>query len=277
VQSTLVVPYLSYVRSHSIEKYRKRGFYQFDSLHKTLLDFQRDGLNTIITIDPHSIKAAQIAEELGIDFHAVNPFQSTRAINPYKLGLSDDKAKEILTRLRPFHERFIGLKGQNAQHLYLISVDDGTERRVENFTERVFPKLPPEEVYALIAYMEKDRLAYEQASTRFKQFSQINEQNIDPQGIYIALDDMFASGGTGMKVAKIFKELGAKRVELWTSHAVTMPPQYHHANDRSCIDKVVSLDTVPQDAALDVEYINASADLLAAELYKAHQKLAASR
>ena len=34
-QITLAVPYLSYVRSHSIEKYEKRGFFQLDSLRNT--------------------------------------------------------------------------------------------------------------------------------------------------------------------------------------------------------------------------------------------------
>ena len=61
------------------------------------------------------------------------------------------------------------------------------------------------------------------------------------------------------------------------SHAVTMLSQHQKANDRTCIDAVVCLDTVPQHSDLNVEYINASAHLLAAELYKAHHKLVASR
>src|SRR3989338_1144094 len=185
LQRTLVSPYLAYVRSHSIEKYQKRGFYQDDSLRMMLMDLQKGGLDAIITIDPHSPKAGQIAEEIGIDFHGVNPFQSARAINPYKLGLSGGEAKEILKRVRPFQERFGILKSHSAQHLYLVSVDDGTEHRAENFTERVFSKLSSEEVYALIAYMEKDRVSYERTATKFKPFSQINEKNIDHEGNYI--------------------------------------------------------------------------------------------
>jgi len=49
------------------------------------------------------------------------------------------------------------------------------------------------------------------------------------------------------------------------------------ANDRSVIDKVVCLNTVPQLPELKVEYIPASANLLAAEVYKVHRKLAESR
>ena len=172
LQRTLVAPYLAYVRSHSVEKYRKRGFYQFDSLRKMLVDFQRDGLNAILTIDPHSEKAAQLAEELGMDYHASNPFQSARAINPYKLSLSGENAGKVLSRLRSFHERFAHLKEQNAHHLYVVSVDDGTEHRTENFVERAFPRSSVEEVYRLIVYFGKDRFSYGNTSTGIKPFSQ---------------------------------------------------------------------------------------------------------
>lgn len=277
LQRTLAAPYLSYVRSHSVERYERRGFFQFDSLRTMLVDYQKGGLNAILTIDPHSMKAAQLAEELGMEFHAANPFQSGRAINPFKLGLTPEKAREVLKRLRPFQERFVRLKEQNAQHLYVASVDDGTEHRVENFLERSFSRLSTEEAYGLIAYFDKDRVGYQETTTRFKPFSRINEQNIDPEGVFIILDDMFASGGTGDTVAKILKNHGAKRVEVWTSHAVTMPVQHAKANNREYIDAVVCLDTVPQHLDLHIEYMKASADLLAAELYKAHQKLVASR
>ncbi len=277
LQRTLVAPYLAYVRSHSIEKYQKRGFYQFDSLRTMLVDFQKGGLNAIICIDPHSPKAAAIAEELNIDFHASNPFQSGRAINPYKLGLTGEKAKEVLKRLRPFQERFDQMKQRYGQRVYVISVDDGTERRAENFIERAYRNAPQEEVYQRLAYLGKDRVGYGHAPTRFKQFSQINENNIDPEGVYIIIDDMYASGGTSNTAAGIAKMGKAKLVEVWTSHAVTMPAQHTKANDRSSIDKVVCLDTVPQHPNLQVDYIPSSADLLAAELYKAHHKLMAGR
>ncbi|PIZ50547.1 hypothetical protein COY27_06720 [Candidatus Woesearchaeota archaeon CG_4_10_14_0_2_um_filter_33_13] len=277
LQRTLVVPYLSYVRSHSIEKYEERGFFQFDSLRRTLKDYKGDGLDCLLTIDPHSMKAAQIAEELGIDFHAINPFQSTRAINPYKLGLTGDRARTVMQETRPFQERFQALKQENSNHLYVVSVDDGTEKRTENFTERGFPELSPEELYARLAYFDKDRVSYEVSLAQFKPFSRINNQNIDPEGTYIIIDDMYATGGTAGKVATILKKLGATRVEVWTSHAVTMPPQYQRANDRGSIDMVVCLDTVPQDPTLAIEYIPASASLIAADVYKSHQKLISTR
>lgn len=277
LQTTGVFPYLVYLRAHSIPKYEKRGFFQFDSLKRMLRDFRSDGLNSLITIDPHLQKAVEVAVELELDLHGINPFQSGRAINPYKLGLSGERTKEVLERLRPFQERFKKLKEDNSAHFYLVSVDDGTEGRTENFAERGFFEFSPEEVYATIVYFDKDRVSYTDATTKFKQFSQINEANFDREGTYIIIDDMFASGGTANKVAKILKNLGVSRVEVWTTHAVTIPSQYAKANERKYIDQVVCLDTVPQDGALNVEYIPASADLLAAELYKVHQKLVASR
>ena len=275
---TLAAPYSSYIRSHSVEDYERHGFHQFDSLRMTLKDFARDGLDTIVTIDPHSDKAAQLAQEMGIDYHSINPFRSGRSQSPYKLGLSGRSAHKTLKTLRPFQERFAKMvKEYGEEHVYLVAVDDGTERRVENFADRAFGGMKPEEFFAKIAYLNKDRRTYDGAETAFKRFSQINAANIDEEGIYIIIDDMFASGGTAMKAGQIFKDGGAKRVEVWTSHAVTMPEQYEKANRRDGADKVVCLDTVPQSANLDIEYIKASGALLSSELFKVHEKLAYER
>ena len=278
LQRTLVVPYLTYVRSHSIEKYREQGFHQYDSLRLTLKDYKRDGLDALVTIDPHSEKASQISEELGMRFHGINPFQSGRALNPYKLGLVGENGAEMRKKLRPFQNHFAQMKEKHAGHIYIVAVDDGTEKRCENFLERAFSEISyEEELYKLICYFGGDRVSYEDKKIFSKSFSQIKQHNIDPQGVYILLDDMYASGGTGNNIAKRLKEWKAFRVELWTSHAVTMPVQYAKANDRSSIDNVVCLDTVPQNPTLNIEYIQASAYLLAAELYKVHKKLASTR
>ncbi len=278
IKKTLLAPYLTYVRSHSIEKYEQRGFFQFDSLRRTLQDYRKDGLDAIITIDPHSEKAQQIGTELGLEFRSINPFQSGRAINPYKLGLTKGrKAQQIMKRLRPFQERFAELKEQYKNHIYIVSVDDGTETRASNFTERTHSELSIEEVYGLMVFFDKDRISYHETASSFKPFSVINEKNIDPEGVYIIIDDMAASLKTGNTAAKVLKDLKAKRVELWASHAVTTPNMSHQANDRTYIDHVVCLDTIPQNNDLNIEYLKASADLLASELYKVHQKLVASR
>ena len=279
LQRSLLVPYLSYVRSHSIDKYKKKGFYQFDSLKTMMGDLQRGKLSTLITIDPHAKEASQIAESLGMDFHSINPFHSARAINPYKLGLSGDKAKDVRKNLRPFQERFSKLREENKDGLYVVVVDSGTESRCENFIERACPDLNPEEFFSLLVNFDKSRFTYEGTKTIIKSFSPINRNNMNPEGTYIIIDDMAVSLGTANGAAKIVKKAtnGKARIELWTSHAVTMPIQHQKANDRTYIDQVVCLDTVPQHTDLNFEYINASAHLLASGLYKAHQKLVASR
>ncbi len=275
LQRTLVVPYFTYVRSHSVEKYQDQGFHQFNSLKRTIDDYSRGGINAILAIDLHSDKAVQLAREKGTDFHNINPFKSGRSVNPYKLGLDEQKIKEVLPRLRPFQERLKKLAETYKNHLYFVSVDAGTEMRVENVVERAFPEFNVQQVYAMMAYFDKSRISYNQSVVKFKPFSQINGENIDTEGTYTIFDDMAASLKTAADTAKILKEKGAKRVEVWTSHAVTMPFQHKAANDRTYIDQVVCLDTVPQHPELNVEYIPASADLLAAELYKVHQKLSA--
>jgi len=277
LKRSLVVPYLSYVRSLSIEKYEDEGFYQFDSLRLTMQDFKRGNLNDLITIDPHSKKAESIAEELKMGFYSVNPFQSGRSINPRKLGFTGEEARAITQNLRPYQELFCELKNKYHDHIYGVSLDDGTETRSEKFIERAYPELSPMEAYALLGYMEKFRFSYDQTEIRFKHFSAINENNIDTEGRFHGIDDMWASGGTGDEVAKIYKALGATHFELWVSHAVTVASQIKKSNARSNVDRILALDTVPQNKELNVEYIQASAPLLAAELYKSHQKLVASR
>jgi len=281
LQTTLIAPYITYVRSHSVDWYTEQGFYQANTLQGFIRDFVSSGLNRLITIDPHSERVAEIAQKNGLNYHPVNPFQSGRSINPYKLGLSSNAARKVMNNLRPFHDRFIKLreelKEEDKEHLYVVSVDDGTEKRVENFAERCFQDLPPEEVYQRVIYFDKKRESYDGTKSKIKHFSQINENNIDKQGTYIIIDDMYASGGTAQKIAEYLKRNGAKRVEVWTSHAVTMPQQYEKGNNREYIDRLVCLDTIPHGSKLNAEYVKASAYLLAAEVYKAHQKMMSSR
>ncbi len=274
--TTLVAPYITYLRSHSIEKYEKVGFFQFDSLSTMVEMYAKSGLNNMLGIDPHSMKIKDIASDFGMEFWDINPFQSGRSINPAKLGLIDTKEIEkVMSNLRPFIERFRKLKEDNQNHLYVGSLDDGTEKRCENFVDRAHPELPFPHI--LLAYLWKERFSYDGSTIQFKSFSQINEKNIDPEGTYILIDDMFASGGSVDKSATMLKSYGAKRVEAWVAHAVTAPSQVEKAKKITSVDKVVCLDTIIQDPSLGFEYIHASADLLAAELYKVHQKFLSSR
>jgi phosphoribosylpyrophosphate synthetase len=268
---SLVTPYTTYLRAHSIEKYERKGFLQFDSLTRMLEGYQRHGLKTMISIDPHSDKVKEVARDMGMMYRGMNPFRSARGINPAKLGFSGNNGKDVMARLRPFLERFTKMKKSNP-NMYVVSVDSGVEGRAEYFVDRAFSEL--EDPYSRLVYFDKDRRSYDNSLANFKPFSRIKANNIDPNGTYIIMDDMFASGTTAFKDAKILKENGAKRVEVWTSHAVTSHRQVTKASTViEFIDKIVCLDTVPQTPKLDIEYIPASAHLLAAELYKSHEAL----
>jgi len=280
-QITLATPYLPYVRAHSIPSYKKKGFHQFDSLTMMLKDFQKDGLDGILTIHLHSQRATQIAEDLRMFLYEANPFQSARKINPFKLGFTTGKvkqAKTFLKHLRPFQERF-GIYKNRGRKLYTVSVDDGTESRTENFSERAFSDLDPGELFALVAYLGKGRDSFgDPTNSSFKHFSQINESNIDPKGIFIMADDMIASGGTADKSAALIKKGSSRaKVELWVSHPVIVGEQIPRVNELPTIDKIVCLDTVPQFPNLNVEIIPASAYFLAGMIYKTHQKLVTTR
>ncbi|MBU0460504.1 MAG: hypothetical protein KKH52_04335 [Nanoarchaeota archaeon] len=275
LQITGCFPYQTYVRPHSVEKYETAGFFQFDSLALTLEDLVKGGMKAFVTVDPHSDKAAQIANSLGLSYHAVNPFQSGRTINPHKLGLSGERTEKVMKRLRPYQNCLEELK-ESGKNIHIVIVDDGTEPRGENFADRAFPELPPEEFYSIVVYLGKGRPSLTgETKPYIKPFTQARID--DPDGIYVLPDDMSASTGTCQQVAKMIKKAGGGCVEVWTTHAVTMPSQYEKANDRKYIDRIRCLDTVPQSENLDMEFIKASGYLLSSEVYKVHQRLVASR
>lgn len=276
VHRSLITPYPTYLRAHSADQYRRQGFFQFDSLSLIVKFLNETSLNTVIGIDPHSKKVKSVCDKYGMTFRNINPFQSGRSIDPAKLGLLDpNDAKRVIARLRPYQERFSRLKAEHPDHIYVISVDDGTEPRTSNFVDRGFPEL--EDPYVRLAYLGKGRDGYELKHIFFKNFSRIKEDNIDPKGIYIIIDDMYASGGTADDVGKLFKKYGAKCVEAWTTHAVTSKEQRKKATEREGLDRVVCMNTIKQDPVLGFEYSEASEDLLSAELFKEHESVLAMR
>ena len=101
LRKTLAVPYLPYLRSHSIENYENKGFYQFDSLMDMVESFKHKGLEGMICIDPHSDKIIEKGKEQGISVNSIDPFHSVKYTNPSKLGLNSNY-EEVLSRLQPF-------------------------------------------------------------------------------------------------------------------------------------------------------------------------------
>lgn len=213
-----------------------------------------------------------------------NPFESSVFINPRKLGLKKDDARVVKAKLQPFLEHYRQMKEKDAykgKQVYFISPDGGAEMRVERFiayAQAFVDDLPPEEVeWDYMGYRDKSRATIEGSAATFKHFSGVNLENIDPDGVYIILDDMLSSGGTAEKLASALKKEGAGCVELWCSHAVA--PERDKVMKLEALDKIVVLDTILHDnpEELKLEYIEASADILAAELYKAHMRLEEAR
>ncbi|MFH1064572.1 MAG: phosphoribosyltransferase family protein [Candidatus Woesearchaeota archaeon] len=269
---TLVVPYMPYLRSHSVDKYKKKGFYQFDSLERMVKDFNEGNVNSIICIDPHSEKLEEIASKYGMNTYMVNPFKSSEMINPAKLGLNGEDSDAVLRTLQPFIEHYRKVKEDDGK-ISFISPDSNAERRVENFLVDSRRSVDPLLSWSIIGYRGKDRETMSNPTGMFKSFSQVNEGNIDPDTTYVIIDDMLSSGGTAEEVAKMLKQHGARRVELWCSHPIA--PEREKVVALKYLDKIVVLDTVLHDNPdeMHLQYIESSAELLAAELYKVHMRL----
>ncbi|MBS3134908.1 ribose-phosphate pyrophosphokinase [Candidatus Woesearchaeota archaeon] len=271
LKRTLVAPYLPYLRSHSNEKYEKRGFYQYDSLTDMVESFSRKGLDGIICIDPHSDKIVEKGREYSINVNVIDPFQSSSHINPYKLGLNST-AEKVLLQLQPFLEHFIRKKEELKDKKFVfISLDGGTERRTEQFL--INGGLGWDD----IMYMVKLRDSLGKPIFSIKGFSKINESSLDKNSVYILPDDIIDSGGSAEGVARLLKSKGVKQVELWCTHAVV--PDRKKIEDLTQLDKILTLDTILHEnpEEIHIEYLNASSHLLAAEIFKAHMRLEEER
>jgi len=272
LKKTLIAPYLPYLRSHSIEKYEKRGFYQLDSLDKMIKFLSIGNLNGIMCIDPHSNKIVEKGKEYGININNIDPFQSSSHINPYKLELNST-AEEVLLQLQPFLKYFNEVKEgkfKDKQFVF-ISLDDGTERRTEQFL------INSGLSWDYLMYMTKLRDSMNHPIFSIKSFSRINEDNLNKDAVYILIDDMIDSGGSAEGVAKSLKEKGVKHVELWCTHAVA--PLRVKVENLKYLDKIVTLNTILHDnpEELNIEYLSVSSHLLAAEIFKAHMRLEEER
>ena len=80
---TLVTPYLTYLRSHSVEKYIKnKGLYQGNTLEMMVNYLALEDVKEILTIDPHSTQIEKYCELNNIGFHYRDPFSTSR-YTPY--------------------------------------------------------------------------------------------------------------------------------------------------------------------------------------------------
>jgi phosphoribosylpyrophosphate synthetase len=242
LQRTLVAPYLPYLRSHSIEAYAKRGFYQFDSLDLVVDDYHRGGLDSLICIDPHSEKLATACEKYGMTAHMISTFSDSKYINPAKLGLEGEKAIDLLKKLQPFVEHYRTAKEAFFKDIYFVSPDDGAERRIERFLRDCGLD------WDHMGYRLKRRDSLTTSTAMFKPFSTME---VRKEGTYIILDDMLSSGGTADDLARELKEKGAGRVELWCSHPLA--PEREKVKNLKYIDSIVAIDTVKHDKHEDLK------------------------
>jgi hypothetical protein len=208
---------------------------------------------------------------------AIDPFKSSDLMNPAKLGLDNSKADDVLKKLQPFIEHYKKVREQYKGDVYFISVDDNAESLTERFHVDCKRSVDPDRTWRHVGYRFKERDTIEDTTGGWKPFSYPQDDTIDPEATYIITDDMLSSGGTANKRARRLKELGAKRVELWCSHPLA--PERHKIEQLDAIDKIVALDTVLHDNSekMRLEYIDVTADLLAADLYKIHMRLEARR
>ena len=115
-------------------------------------------------------------------------------------------------------------------------------------------------------------------SFQIKGFSRINEKSEIQNAVGIALDDMVDSGGTAdIGMGYLNDREWIKQGEIWCSHILA--PNREKIKGLKHINKIVALDTILHDnpEEMNLEYIEASADLLAAELFKAHSRLEEER
>ncbi|MFC1801068.1 phosphoribosyltransferase family protein [Nanoarchaeota archaeon] len=262
---TLVSPYLTYLRMHSVDKYIENDdFYQANTLELNIdiLDMVC-GIDSILTMDPHSDDVKKYCETMGMDFQGHNPFSSSRYTNFAKLGFEKEgDARNTLNALQPFINYFENHK-EEYKDAIVIAPDDGSENRSEHFvvdTGLSFKNL---------AYMNKKRIeAGDVKLSRFKYFSAIKEEDVKGR-VCILTDDMVASGNTAEKVAEYLHKLGAERVELWVTHAVC--PEMGKIEELKYVNKIISLDSIIRENDKIIQ-VPATAQILSAQIYKNYHK-----
>lgn len=266
---TLVAPYLTYLRSHSIEKYIKnKGLFQANTLEMMVNYLALEKVNEILTIDPHSIQIQKYCELNNMGFHYRDPFSSSK-YTPYpKLGFkTKEDAKDILKKLQPFityYKQHEAEYKKDFKRIIIVCADPSSEDRAETFavdTDLGFENL---------GYIEKERIDIDKVKlSGFKDFSYVKEKEIK-EALVILIDDMVSSGTTMNENAQDLKKMGAKRIEAWSTHPVC--PEIEKIEQLNAIDKIVCLDSVLHQCN-KLEYIRgSSAHILSAIIFKSYMR-----
>lgn len=234
---TYVLPYLPYVRAHSVDKYLKEGFYQADTLKIFVKMMEMIKVDEIIAIDPHSKKIWDYCDECNIKWQSVDPF------NSQEFGI-----------FRKFYEQ----NKDDYDDLVIVVPDEGGFKRSRDFALNIGKREKD------VAIIDKKRTDVGQVDIRgFIKGSKFTVRDVKGKN-FLIIDDMISSGGTVNRISKFLKNKGANRIETWVSHAVSPKPE---KVEKLAVDKVIVLDTILQNIK-KLNYIKAADNLLAHAIFK---------
>jgi phosphoribosylpyrophosphate synthetase len=267
---TLAAAYLPYVRSHSIEKYAEQGHMQADMLSLFVKDIANGGINEVIGIDPHSDKIWSELSKYKIFGQSIDPFKDP-ARKDYRLyghlvdGLPPEGRAAKMLSLCPFAELYADLAKKHDK-ISLVEADYGAYDRVLNYSFTSNIRLED------IISFDKIREGEAQSRIAGVRYYSLIQDKADIQGRFFLIpDDMVASGGTMIKVAKFLMENGAIGVCGMASHNTGWMQK--ELQESPYIQTIYFLDTVSNDSHPKFVYLEKSKDLLAMALYKSHNNL----
>ena len=264
LRKVLVAPYLPYVRAHSVDKYKNRGFIEADRLEMFVDMLAKAEVQDIFTIHHHSEKVIDYCKARGIRPHAKESFRNDKYIDPRKLGFgSDGKAGYVLDKLQPIVNEVKRLKqkaDQEGKKFYVVVPDDSAETLVETLA------IDSGIGYNLILNILKERIDAGIVSIKgLKDFCMPDPDDLRGSMCAIA-DDMTSSGNTQDEIGRFLKNKhGVGYVCGIVSHAAC--PDKAAVNNLRYIDDFIALDTIPQSTE-KIKFLDSSADILAASLYR---------
>lgn len=264
---TLASPYLPYVRNHSIKKYKEMGYLQANTLKLFVDMLASSRFNEVISIDTHSNQIWRELEDRKIYGQHINPFKAAskkdwRLYQAYIEGCNTPEERiEKLEELTPFVQIYKKLIEEDP-NIAVAEVDIGTYDRVLEFCNDTGIGLENIISFDKIRKGEGDSML---AGIRW--YSQLKKEHIKDR-TFLLPDDLLSSGGTIHNVAKYLKENGAKAVYAFISH--NAGTKQDKIKNSEFVDKVIMLDTVPNEHHDKFEYLEKKSVLLSMASYKSH-------
>lgn len=269
LRKALIAPYLPYLRSHSVDKYKQRGFVESDRL-KMLADILAlCKIDDLFMIHPHSEKIGDYCSDRGITVHMRDTFRNDVYVDYRKLGFSSrQEAKSVLERQQPIvnHVRKLREEAEkDGRKFYIIVPDEGAESLVETLARDAGID------YDFVLNILKERLeAGEVIIKGIKDFCNVIPENLRGANCVVC-DDMTSSGDTLDKIAAYLKT-------TYQFHNVFGIVSHAAVDDKSrfqrlaSIDRIFHTDSIPYTDLPKAEVIPCSADILAASLLRSFRR-----